>query len=68
MLSNNNRLHVYAFLKDYVFFFNLGSLKRLSDNSMNKAIERTSIGAVDRADIYPVRRQIPASLPLVILL
>lgn len=43
------------FLKTRWVFFNLGSLKRLSDNSMNKAIERTSIGAVDRADIYPVR-------------
>lgn len=38
------------------------------DNFMDRIKERTSIRAVDRVDIYPVRRQVPASLPLVILL
>lgn len=43
------------FLKIRWVFFNLGSLKRLFDNFMNKVIERISIGVVDRVDIYLVR-------------
>lgn len=49
------------------FYFYLRELDMVPDNFMDRIKERTSIRAVDRVDIYPVRRQVPASLPLVIL-